>query len=112
MGFLCLCILVIAMLSACGKSNTTTPSPTPTTEAGGETAQAETIYKQNCVSCHGTDLEGKMGGKTNLQHVGGSLSKDKIFNQISNGGGGMMAFKGKLTDTEITALADWLAAKK
>jgi cytochrome c551 len=93
-----------------GATAGTTASPSP---AGSPSkVDAQSVYKQNCVSCHGDNLEGKMGGNTNLSKVGAKLSKDKIANQISNGGGGMMAFKGKLKDEEINALAEWLAAKK
>lgn len=93
----------------------TSPAPAPTagTAAGGPTAaNAEEIYKQNCISCHGANQEGKLGPNTNIQKVGGKLSKEQISNKILNGGGGMVAFKGKLKDNEVAALADWLAAKK
>ena len=109
------------MLSACGNNNNgnnnaASPSPVATNAPTGTTSvqasNAEALYKANCISCHGTDLEGKMGGNTNLQHVGADLDTDQIVNQITNGGGGMMAFKGRLSEDEIKALADWLAAKK
>lgn len=81
-------------------------------QGGTATVNVETVYKQNCASCHGANLEGRAGPNSNLQKVGSRLSKDQIAAQIANGGNGMMAFKGKLQDNEIGALADWLAAKK
>jgi len=102
-------------LTACGGGSKES-SPSPSAPASGSpaatttAANAESIYKQNCVSCHGADLAGKMG--PNLQKVGGKLDKDKIAAKIQNGGGGMPAYKGKLKDDEIQALGDWLAAKK
>ncbi|WP_409343086.1 c-type cytochrome [Paenibacillus sp. MBLB4367] len=119
-------LLCAIMASGCGKKSepakspspspgatagiTGSPSPSPGGSAG--TVDAQAVYKQNCISCHGDNLQGKMGPNTDISKVGTKLSKDKIVNQISNGGGGMMAFKGKLKDEEINALADWLAAKK
>ncbi|TVY10861.1 cytochrome c [Paenibacillus cremeus] len=73
---------------------------------------AESIVKANCISCHGDTLDGRGAANKNLQKVGAKLSKDQIANQINNGGNGMPGFKGKLKPEEVTAVADWLAAKK
>lgn len=124
-AILLLSAALIAGLSACGtqKQGTGTgggaaspapaPAATPGTAAGGTaSASAEELFKQNCVSCHGANLEGKLGPNSNIQKVGAKLSKDQISAKILNGGNGMIAFKGKLKDNEVAALADWLAAKK
>ncbi|GIP41063.1 hypothetical protein J31TS4_43430 [Paenibacillus sp. J31TS4] len=124
-GALVLAAALVLALGACGKSNdnktgqgtspgaTTTPGATTGGgTAGGGTAQAEQVYKANCLACHGDNLEGKMGGNSNLTKVGARRSKEQIVTQISNGGNGMPGFKGRISDTEINALADWLAAKK
>jgi cytochrome c550 len=71
---------------------------------------AEAIYKQSCIACHGTDLEGKMG--PNLQKVGGKLTDQQLHKIIQNGKGGMPAFKSTLKDEEIVNIALWLAGKK
>lgn len=81
-------------------------------ELVGAPKEVETVYRANCVSCHGSDLQGRSGPGTNLQQVGARLSKDEIFNQIKNGGGRMGAFKDRITDQEIEGLADWLSGKK
>jgi cytochrome c551 len=57
-------------------------------------------------------LEGVLPGNTNLQKVGGKLTRDQIAAKIQNGGNGMPAFKSTLKADQINALADWLAAKK
>jgi mono/diheme cytochrome c family protein len=71
---------------------------------------AETIYKQSCIACHGTDLEGKVG--PNLQKVGSKLTDQQLYKLVQNGKGGMPAFKSSLKDDEIANLARWLAEKK
>ncbi|OCT14494.1 cytochrome c-551 [Paenibacillus pectinilyticus] len=115
-----LTLLLASSLTACSKSNTT-PSASPTTSTAptssantGTTtpasADAQTIFKANCVACHGANLEGLVG--PSLQKVGGKLSKDQLVATITNGKGAMPSFKGKLSDTDINALATWLADKK
>jgi cytochrome c551 len=78
--------------------------------AGTTTIDAQAVYKQNCVICHGVNLEGGVG--KNLQKVGSRLTPDLITATITNGHGGMPPFQGKLKPEEITALSVWLAAKK
>jgi cytochrome c551 len=94
-------------LAACGRGDTK-----PQAQAGGADARVQEIYKQNCLSCHGANLEGRVGPPTNLQHIGASRTKEQIAAQIQKGGGGMPSFGGKLKPDEVAVLADWLAAKK
>ena len=98
-------------LIGCGAKNgaaTNAGEAASTSSAGG----AEAIYKQKCISCHGDQLQGRIGPSTNLTQVGGKLSRDQIVTQITNGGGGMPGFKGTLKEAEIDSLADWLSARK
>lgn len=109
---------VIALtLSACAKlDNTkgiTSPSPSASTSAAVPTNAANdaaTIFKQNCIACHGAELQGTMIGP-NLQAVGARLNIDKIINQITNGDT-MPPFIDKLNKEEIESLARWLSSKK
>ncbi|KRE59685.1 c-type cytochrome [Paenibacillus sp. Soil750] len=113
-----LTLLLAGALSACGKSETTpspsagtTTAPTASASTGTTTkADAQTVFKANCVSCHGANLEGLVG--PNLQKVGGKHSKEQLTAIIANGKGAMPAFKGKLSDDEISSLSTWLADKK
>ncbi|WP_240414109.1 c-type cytochrome [Paenibacillus periandrae] len=118
-SLVCVTLLLSISLSACGSKSSAPPStPTPpaanqgagSTTGGGTTADASAIYKQNCVSCHGNALEGAVG--PSLQKAGAKYSKDQLATILNNGKGAMPSFKGKLTDTEIGALATWLADKK
>jgi len=74
--------------------------------------QVQNVYKQNCLSCHGGNLEGRVGPKTNLQKTGSRLNEEQIAKQITNGGNGMPSFGAKLKPEEVSALAAWLAGKK
>jgi cytochrome c551 len=88
------------------------PTSAPKASAASEdsSSAAPTLFKQNCVSCHGVELQGDFG--PNLQKVGGRLTKDQITKQIHDGGGDMPPFGTQLKDEEIQSLATWLSAKK
>ncbi|WP_274366173.1 c-type cytochrome [Paenibacillus thermotolerans] len=118
------CMALAGAVAACGgggNNNANQPAaPSENTgQTGGNTtettddleAQAMPIYEANCLACHAADMSGG-GSFPNLQAVGGRLNADEIHNRISNGGNGMPAFKGVITDEEIQTLTDWLSTKK
>jgi cytochrome c551 len=121
---LAVCALFALALGACGNGaggNTANqgagnnPGSTGDTGTGnnvtqGTTVDAQALYTKNCVTCHGNQLEGKVG--PNLQKVGSKLSMDQIVAKIQTGGNGMPGFKSQLKDTEINGLAAWLETKK
>lgn len=109
-----------AALSACGpKPQTQPPATTPpstetppatTPSAGGtyDVATAQTLFKNNCSSCHGQNLEGVVG--PNLTKVGSKYSKDQILEILQKGKGQMPA--GLVKGGDADTLASWLADKK
>lgn len=102
--------VILVMLSGCGGGNNDAGTTGGDNTAGGGSvaaADADKIYKANCVTCHGADLKGQ-----NLDTVGSRMTKDEIAEKIRKGGGGMIAFEKRLDDAEIDALAVWLEAKK
>jgi mono/diheme cytochrome c family protein len=86
------------------------PSATPKPTAVADNTKAETLFKDNCMSCHGAGLEGDFG--PNLTKVGSRLSKDQIVTQVTSGGTQMPGFEKRLDSAAIETLAAWLAAKK
>ncbi|MGO4106672.1 c-type cytochrome [Paenibacillus sp. YAF4_2] len=74
------------------------------------TSDAETIYKQKCVSCHAIDLQGRVG--PNLQKVGAKYTQEELLGIMSKGKGGMPSFEKRLSEEQIDALAVWLASKR
>jgi mono/diheme cytochrome c family protein len=85
-------------------------TPVPSVKAPEGNAKAEALFKANCMSCHGANLEGDFG--PNLTKVGARLSKDKIAAQITNGGGDMPAQGKNVSAADIEVLAAWLAGMK
>ncbi|TMV45125.1 cytochrome c [Paenibacillus mesophilus] len=108
-------LLMAAILTGCGAKNGSSGSQDAAGAGKAASApggSAEALYKKQCLSCHGDQLQGRIGPSTNLTKVGGKLSRDQLVTQIAKGGNGMPGFKGTLNDTEIGTLADWLAEKK
>lgn len=102
-------VCMICALTACGGGS----------EQGGDTAnvlndpeyeEAITLYKQNCVGCHATNLSGRVG--PDLRKVGTDMAKADIEAKIYSGGGGMTAFKNILEKDQIDKLAEWLSELK
>lgn len=104
-------VAAAALLAGCGGKGGESSGANPDTTSAAA-GSPEAIYKKQCVSCHGNQLEGRIGPKTNLTQVGARLNRDQIAAQIADGGNGMPGFKKSLSEAEIGALADWLAAKK
>ena len=77
-------------------------------------AQAADTYKAKCAACHGADGSGKaaMGtkdlGSADIQ----KMSDADLNAAITNGKGKMPAYKGKLTDAQITELVSYIRTLK
>lgn len=76
----------------------------------GETAiprnnPSRVFFMQNCAVCHGMKGEGKQIGEKTAPDLRSEKivndSDEKLFQQISNGGGGMPAFKYQIDEEKI-----------
>lgn len=99
------------ILGACGGGDETTEPEAPAESGGEETAavDAEQVVQQNCISCHGENLEGA-GNFPALNDVGSRLSQEEILSVIENGQGAMPA--NIIEGEEATAVAEYLANMK
>ncbi|TXC90997.1 cytochrome c [Metabacillus litoralis] len=97
------------ILGACGGAEEPADEAADSTE-GTTTASGdgEEIYQQNCIGCHGRNLEGASG--PNLTEVGGKYDQAAIESIIINGQGNMP--KGLLNEADAEVVASWLAEKK
>lgn len=70
------------------------------------------LFRQNCAVCHGREAEGKdMDGKIIPSLRRGDVetkSETEIYNQIYNGGNGMVPFKGQLSENEIDRMVKFV----
>ena len=105
-----------------GGAPTTNASSTPTasTPQGGTTstgaggtqqasAQGKQIFSQNCGACH-TLKDAKTNGQVgpNLDDL--KPDQPTVQTQVTNGGGGMPAFKGQLNPGQIKAVAQYVSS--
>ncbi|WP_407267864.1 PQQ-binding-like beta-propeller repeat protein [Radiobacillus sp. PE A8.2] len=76
-------------------------------EQMNEVSAGETIYENNCLACHGAE---GVGGHNGPSLVDSDIinDKEKVINQIKNGGGTMPPFEGTLTEEEINAVAEYI----
>jgi alcohol dehydrogenase (cytochrome c) len=86
----------------------------PTTEVKGDPAAGQQVWAENCAGCHGLEGAGGNGGPA---LVGNAVASDagKVLAQVTNGGGGMPAFKDTLNEQQIadvTAYVTQRLAKK
>lgn len=100
---------IAVLLAACENSGSTGSTAISTSHMDAP-EKTGAVYRANCVSCHGSDLQGRMGTQTNLQKVGARMTKPEIVEQIKHGGRSMPP-QDRLTDEQIEGLAEWLASK-
>lgn len=68
------------------------------------------LFRQNCAICHGPEAEGRTldDGKIVPSLRTGDFkfkTEAEIYNQIANGGNGMLPFRNQLTERELRLLA-------
>jgi heme/copper-type cytochrome/quinol oxidase subunit 2 len=79
--------------------------------AGGATADAaagEEVFSENCSVCHGATGHGGNGGP-DLRTMPLAKTQAGAEQQVTNGGGGMPAFSGTLSEEEISNVAAYVA---
>ena len=74
-------------------------------------AGAVTFHEKGCEHCHGVDGAGTDRGPE-LSGIGKRWKKDRIEQQIRDGGGGMPPFGDALQPDELKDLVDYLSAKR
>ncbi len=93
--FIGLLFFVLLNQSACFDEDENVPQNNPN----------EIFFRQNCAVCHGAKGEGKQIGEKYAPDLRAEKivndPDEKLFQQISNGGNGMPAFKYQLTDDQI-----------
>ncbi|MGH9946588.1 MAG: c-type cytochrome [Pyrinomonadaceae bacterium] len=71
------------------------------------------LFRQNCAICHGVEADGKTlddGTRVPSLREGDFKFKTEaeIYNQIANGGNGMVAHRFQLSEREMRMLADFV----
>jgi mono/diheme cytochrome c family protein len=75
----------------------------------GAATGGEAVFTEHCGSCHVLEAAGTSGTiGPNLDDA--QPSQETVEEQVRNGGGGMPAFEGQLTDEEIQSVAEYVAS--
>lgn len=82
------------------------PAEEPT---AGDAAAGEQIFADNCAVCHGADG----GGDTapSLQRPELADNPERVADQVRNGGGGMPAFEGDLSEQQIADVTAYVTER-
>ena len=81
---------------------------TPTEPTSGDAAAGKAVWADNCAGCHGLAGTGGNGGPS-LADNPNAADQVKVQAQVTNGGGGMPAFKDTLTQQQITDVAAYVS---
>jgi mono/diheme cytochrome c family protein len=100
----------VAVLGGCLRS-----APARYSIAADKSYEAS-LFRQNCAICHGPEAEGKLletGTKVPSLREGEFKfrTQDEIYNQISNGGNGMLPFRNQLSEREVRMMAAFVHDK-
>jgi mono/diheme cytochrome c family protein len=74
---------------------------------GGDASQGTVVFSENCSTCHGATGEGGNGGP-DLLTMPLAKTEAGTIEQVTNGGGGMPAFAGTLSEEEIENVAAYV----
>ncbi|HSC93305.1 MAG TPA: PQQ-binding-like beta-propeller repeat protein [Gaiellaceae bacterium] len=82
----------------------------PTDQGAGDAAAGEQVFSDNCAGCHGTSGTGGNGGP-DLTAIPMARNIERVVAQVTNGGGGMPAFKGTLTQQQINDVSAYVVQR-
>jgi outer membrane protein assembly factor BamB len=96
-------VIIAYRLGATGQVGGTTGTTT-----GGAAESGEAVFTANCGSCHRLGAAGTSG------EIGPNLDELRpdaatVETKVRNGGGGMPAFEGRLSDAQIRAVSEYVA---
>ena len=111
-----LALLAAISLAACGKQEETAAPAQAPAPAAAAPMDAATTFKSTCATCHGPNGQGmaaypKLAGNT-ADFVKGKLTDYKAGKQVGPQTAVMAPIAAKLSDSDIDALARYVATLK
>jgi mono/diheme cytochrome c family protein len=102
-----LLLVLVGVLAGCGGDDD--GGTTAGGGGGGGTSEGERVFAEaGCGGCHTYEPAGSNGSVgPNLDDA--NVTVEQVVEQVTNGGGGMPAFKGDLTPEEIEAVARFVS---
>ena len=83
-------------------------APTEPTSGTGDATAGKAVWADNCAGCHGLAGTGGNGGPSLVDNPD-AADPAKVKAQVTNGGGGMPAFKDTLTEQQINDVAAYVS---
>ena len=83
-------------------------TPTEPTSGTGDATAGKAVWADNCAGCHGLAGTGGNGGPSLVDNPN-AADPAKVREQVTNGGGGMPAFKDTLTQQQINNVAAYVS---
>ncbi len=101
---------VLAFVMIVGAYGLAEMSKKPANKAASSAVDGKEIYTANCTKCHGDD--GKAGIMGAYDLTASTLDKNGMMEVVKNGKERMAAWKGALTDEQISAVCDYVMTLK
>jgi mono/diheme cytochrome c family protein len=110
-------LVALLLVAACGGSGNSSSGGSSSAAGGSSSAsgsasasaQGKQVFTQSCKGCHTLKDAGATGSVgPNLDDL--QPNKATVVRQVNNGGGPMPAFKGKLSDAQINAVAGYVSS--
>jgi mono/diheme cytochrome c family protein len=110
-------LVALLLVAACGGSGNSSSGGSSSAAGGSSSAsgsasasaQGKQVFTQNCKGCHTLKDAGATGSVgPNLDDL--QPDQATVVRQVNNGGGPMPAFKGKLSDAQINAVAGYVSS--
>ena len=75
----------------------------------GDPFNGHTLYGKHCLNCHGNDGRGEMAGAPDFKRGEGLLKPDfELAGILKRGVGGMPAYQGLLSDSELSDVITYI----
>lgn len=105
-----LLVVAVLALAGCGGDDGGSSGPPPQQVVdAGKPAQGRDVFAGNCAACHGGQGEGGTGPK--LAGEAKYTDPEAVVDQIRDGGGGMPAFKGRLSEQELADVSAFVVGE-
>jgi quinohemoprotein ethanol dehydrogenase len=93
-----------------GEAGGNAPAKPKPTGQSANVADGAKVFAANCAVCHGSNGHGGNGGP-DLTSIPSAKDLAVVTKQVANGGGGMPAFKGQLSNAQIDDVAAYVVQK-
>ncbi len=100
--------LIAFVLGGCGGTTDEAAPKSQSEPDAASTDDGRVLFADRCSACH-TLSDAKANGRVGPNLDALRPEAQRVASKVRNGGGGMPAFEGQLSDSEVRAVADYVA---